>query len=205
MLVKQIIMCNQFTFSISFYNRKINQINRFASYIVVYIDTFYRTWFSNQYDKQWMFILAAGCCNDSQDCLATHTCRSPVASIGRSIHSKWAGCSFSLLRLIVCCRNKRATAFAEWVDEIAKVAKPWFRFCVLLTMFPNVQPSPHQIDCLQSVNNGRRVSSWTNNCYKGIVLVVLTMPPDSQQIPCSTDWLSVDKEQSLQSKFMINN
>ena len=129
----------------------------------------------------------------------------PVATIGRSIHSKWAGCSFSLLRLIVCCRNKRATAFAEWVDEIAKVAKPWFRFCVILTMFPNVQPSPHQIDCLQSVNNGRRVSSWTNNCYKGIVLVVLTMPPDSQQIPCSTDWLSVDNKQRLQSKFVINN
>ena len=29
-------------------------------------------------------------------------------------------------------------------------------------MFPNGQPSPHQIDCLQSVNNSHRVSSWTS-------------------------------------------
>ena len=53
----------------------------------------------------------------------------------------------------------------------------------------------------KSVNNSCRVSSWTSICYKGIVFVVLTMPPDSQQNPRSTDWLSVDKEQCLQSKF----
>ncbi len=85
-----------------------------------------------------------------------------------------------------------------------KVAKPWFRFCCAPYHVPQLPTQPSSNDCLRSVNNNRRVSSWTNNRYKGIIFVVLTMPPDSQQSSCSTDWLSVDKEQRLPSKFVIN-
>ena len=72
----------------------------------------------------------------------------PVTNTGRSIHSKWSGCSFSLLRLIVCCR-KRAT-FAEWVDEKTKAAKSWFRFSCAPYHVPKwpTQPSSNWLSAI---------------------------------------------------------
>jgi hypothetical protein len=74
-------------------------------------------------------------------------------------------------------------------------------------MFPNGQPSPdHMIVCNQWTTI---VLEWVHEqtivTKASFSLCLATMPqPDSQQISRSTDWLSVDKEQRLQSKFVIN-
>lgn len=114
MLVKQIIMCNQFIFSISFYNRKINQINRFAIYFILIL-SIERDSQTNVTSNGCSFLQLDAVTNRKIAWLLIVIAGIPVTTTGRSIHSKWAGCSFSLLGLIVFCR-KRET-FAEWVDE----------------------------------------------------------------------------------------
>ena len=89
MLVKQIIMCNQSTFKLnSTYNRKINQINRFAIYFISVL-SIERDSQTNTTSNESLFLqLLDAVTNRKIAWLLIVHAGNPVTTTGRSIYSK---------------------------------------------------------------------------------------------------------------------